>query len=1074
MHTLTRITPSLLKSLMIVAMALVFLVPEAGAQTSPARTSQAGALLRPPSETPPPPPDYTPPPPPDTPGPGAPPPIPAGQNTIGRSNAPPPPPPDYNSPDQAPPDYDQVPPPPEAAATEAAPLPPSGDSPLQPGEAYHTRFSGTVKQSGPSGPVTVIDLDGVVGSIVDLRNLGEPPLGQHVINEPQRAPTTAADVGQVFGITIDDSNGPNIFITATSAFGLHLSPGTADWMPGMWGPDAGPGTIYQLSPETGYIAEFFAEVTLNGRRNSGPALGNIAYDRWNRQLFVSDLETGMIHRFSADDGTDRGHYDHGVQGRANFLDAWSGKALSLPAVAFDPASAARLGSCSAGPFERHPECWNYADFRRRIWGIAVRHDDERDEIRLYYAVWGSDAFGNQAWDGAGDERRNAVWSIRIGSDGSFDTSSVRREFMLPSFFSADPANRVMAGNSRPISDIEFADCGPQRVMLLSERGGVRNLGLDRDDPFAYPHESRVLRYEVGSDGIWRPAGRYDVGFYERQEHGLPRLRASGAGGCDFGYGYRNDRTIDLSRPNDFVWMTGDNLCSPRGACFNPATGAFDDTSWVDGMQGMPEDLAQEVMPQAVLSPPPSGPATPPEGPSSSYIIDSDINVDQSGDLIDAGIDRNEATLIGDIDIYERCSGVDVRGDFEMAQPPDLITPPAPPPVHLRDMTHMRNASPMHNVNRSWHERNWSWHDRSQSWHYRHRSWHNRDRSWHWRTSSWHSRDQSWHSKERSWHSKERSWHWKNSSWHWKRQSWHWKAGSWHNVAGSWHNRELTWHARERSWHGKNHSWHSKSNSWHDKSRSWHDKKQSWHGKDRSWHDRGRSVHDRGRSWHSKSESQGGGDHHKSRSWHDRRRSWHSKSESQGGPGHNRKHSLQDGGGDHHTRKKSLEKDGGDHHSRKKSLEKDGGTQPGGGTHHSRKLSQQQQSGGTQPGSGTSHRRTLSQQQQGGGTQPGGGTHHSRKLSQQQQSGGTQPGGGTSHRRTLSQQQQGGGTQPGGGTHHSRKLSQQQQSGGTQPGGGTSHRRTLSQQQQGGGTQPGGGTHHGRKRSQQKPEGGTQP
>ncbi len=41
----------------------------------------------------------------------------------------------------------------------------------------------------------------------------------------------------------------------------------------MWGPDAGPGTIWRLPADTGYVPEFFAEITLDGRRNTGAALG---------------------------------------------------------------------------------------------------------------------------------------------------------------------------------------------------------------------------------------------------------------------------------------------------------------------------------------------------------------------------------------------------------------------------------------------------------------------------------------------------------------------------------------------------------------------------------------------------------------------------------------------------------------------------------------------------------------------------------------------------------------------------------------------------------------------------------
>src|SRR5262249_62211582 len=43
--------------------------------------------------------------------------------------------------------------------------------------------------------------------------------------------------------------------------------------------------------------------------------------RSNKQLFVTDLETGMIHRVRASDGADLGFYDHGTQGRQSFFDA---------------------------------------------------------------------------------------------------------------------------------------------------------------------------------------------------------------------------------------------------------------------------------------------------------------------------------------------------------------------------------------------------------------------------------------------------------------------------------------------------------------------------------------------------------------------------------------------------------------------------------------------------------------------------------------------------------------------------------------------------------------------------------
>jgi hypothetical protein len=81
------------------------------------------------------------------------------------------------------------------------------NAPLRPGESYVTRFSGTVP--GQNG-VPVINPDGTVGSIIDVRARERPPQGDHWIDEPQRLPVTAAQVGQVFGVVLDDANPPII------------------------------------------------------------------------------------------------------------------------------------------------------------------------------------------------------------------------------------------------------------------------------------------------------------------------------------------------------------------------------------------------------------------------------------------------------------------------------------------------------------------------------------------------------------------------------------------------------------------------------------------------------------------------------------------------------------------------------------------------------------------------------------------------------------------------------------------------------------------------------------------------
>jgi hypothetical protein len=96
-----------------------------------------------------------------------------------------------------------------------------------------TRFSGATDEGGKPA----IDLNGTVGSILDLRHPGTPPQGAQWLNAPQRSPVTAGEVGQVFGVALDDATPPNVYVTATSVLrspserrqhgldGRHVGPG---------------------------------------------------------------------------------------------------------------------------------------------------------------------------------------------------------------------------------------------------------------------------------------------------------------------------------------------------------------------------------------------------------------------------------------------------------------------------------------------------------------------------------------------------------------------------------------------------------------------------------------------------------------------------------------------------------------------------------------------------------------------------------------------------------------------------------------------------------------------------------
>jgi len=517
---------------------------------------------------------------------------------------------------------------------------------IQPGEAFLTRFSGSIQRDGE----TLIDPDGRSGSIIDLKTPGQAPRGEHWWDEPQRAPVTAAQVGQVFGVAIEDEG--NIYLTATSAFGLHRTSGNAQWMPGMWGEDGGPGTIYRLDAAQGYVPSKFTDIMLEGRANSGAGLGNIAYDRWNKQLFVSDLETGMIHRLNTTDGSELSRFDHGVTGRASFTNATSGETASLAPVAFDPATNTRINDCPDGGFVNTPSCWNVADFRRRVWGLGVRRDEASGEVRLYYSIWSSQGFGHPDWATATDEQKNTVWSIALAQDGDFDTASVRREFTLPDFFT-QAADVAAHGASHPVTDIAFPSLGEQKVMVLAERGGLRNLGLNSENAFAFPHQARALRYELQQDGTWQPAGRYDVGYYDRRNEGQPFLRANSAGGASFGYGYNKSFETDPAKADQWIWVTGDSLCSPNGMCFDSSANEHNDVSEVHGLQGTDQANSSEVLPDAALQPyPDNGYATPAETPDRSAMIDADVNVDETGNAIEEELFRNDATRIGDVEVFQ--------------------------------------------------------------------------------------------------------------------------------------------------------------------------------------------------------------------------------------------------------------------------------------------------------------------------------------------------------------------------------------------------------------------------------------
>ncbi len=117
----------------------------------------------------------------------------------------------------------------------------------------------------------------------------------------------------------------------------------------------------------------------------------------------------------------------------------------------------------------------------------------------------------------------------------------------------------------------------------------------------------------------------------------------------FGYGYTPSWTIDEKQLNQYVWITGDSLCSPIGMCRAPASGqqgseqAEGDPSEVHGIQGMKESLFAELAPASAYADlnPQQGYATESIGLDQSYLIDADVNVDASGTVIYEELTRDD-------------------------------------------------------------------------------------------------------------------------------------------------------------------------------------------------------------------------------------------------------------------------------------------------------------------------------------------------------------------------------------------------------------------------------------------------
>jgi hypothetical protein len=435
------------------------------------------------------------------------------------------------------------------------------------GDAVVTGFSGTVALD-PAKPVsnksaadlTFINPDGPSARIVGIGRPGYVWDGR-LLQTPGTFDVFAKDTGQVFGVALDDQPAPNIYLAATSVFGLNLIDRGADgqperrkvggpgagWMKGQFGLDlqGDPGSIYKVDGTTGVVT-LFAKAMLDGVPNPGPALGNLAYDAAHKQLLVSDFYTGMIHRFAIADGSESGvPYDHGVTGRG---------AANLPPMPFNPANRPNIASNKFN--SENPDSWGFAPPERRVWGLAVH------EGRLFYSARnGSTAEAPQ------------IWSVGIAPDGSLATDA-RLEVEVAAQL-----------GPYPVSDIAFSQKG---AMLLAQRAPVA-ASYDYS-AFTKTGEPRVLRYwlkdpnDPPSPGLWKPMPEeYAVGFA-----GVYR---NTDGGVALGYSYGPDGMLNGAACEGALWTTGQNLRNDPALRSQLEPGG---PLVVNGLQGSPANMVRSA------------------------------------------------------------------------------------------------------------------------------------------------------------------------------------------------------------------------------------------------------------------------------------------------------------------------------------------------------------------------------------------------------------------------------------------------------------------------------------------------
>ncbi|MDA9008427.1 peptidoglycan-binding protein [Alphaproteobacteria bacterium] len=390
---------------------------------------------------------------------------------------------------------------------------------LEAGNAIVTGFSGTASLAEQGFDSFVqqdfetvfIDPNSPSLSVLDLQRLPMKTDTDTLANQTKFR-VLAQDIGQVFAVTLDNAEHPNIYAAASSAFGLQIvgensetdedSPVTlrlvngqpgAQWADGQFGGlrGGGPGSLWKIDGTSGEIS-LFASIT----SNSGPGFGGLTFSALHRQFYLSDLDDGLIYRLSYQ-GKILSQFNHGIEGRA---------ASGLEPIADDTLDRVDIGLPSF--HAQDPSSWGMTAKSRRVHALAVHKQ------RLYYSVSG----------------QGEVWSIQINSETGDFSGESRLELIT-----SEGETTVI------VSDIEFSATGE---MLIAERGEVVSTRDYRT--FVSDQQTSVRQFQRSSEA--------DPTWVENGQFSDPARTSEGA--VAIGLSYQGDNNhLDKGTCQSGLWFT---------------------------------------------------------------------------------------------------------------------------------------------------------------------------------------------------------------------------------------------------------------------------------------------------------------------------------------------------------------------------------------------------------------------------------------------------------------------------------------------------------------------------------------